>query len=442
MRLSFPVFGLKHTTSSLTTSLSWLSTLKTKQLQHIAQKTGLPTSGTKPVLVAGLECGLAPYRAHLPLQKEKTGGNGKHGKGQREKRRKTRELSILSIDMGIRNLAFVHLRCDPFSSSISPHQGAGLADVDRGKNDDKIVLNAWRRISLPFSRPYTVKEFEAYLNTPLGVSESQPESDSESESLSHSKTPTAQKIKKEKEKESFSLPIYAAHAHSIISTLLSRYNPTHILIERQRFRSGGGSAVQEWSLRVGVFEGMLWAVLETLRAQSQARLGIQGVLGRDGPEPTWPAVISIEPGRVGRYWMPQGASTGLNTAATDASGKPKKRTTSREGKKLKIDLVGSWLENGSLAVGVDAVEPWVETYMSKWKEKKPVKTRSVAKSKSKKGDPTDEDADDSEKGGVVDIGKLDDLADCLVQGITWLEWEGMRERVARDETGAAGLELP
>ncbi|KAJ0419939.1 mitochondrial resolvase Ydc2 [Aspergillus carlsbadensis] len=352
--------------------------------------------------------------------------------------------------MGIRNLAFVHLRCDSSSSSISPHQGAaGLAGVDKGKrNEDNIVLNAWRRISLPFSRPYTVEEFEAYLNAPLGASESQPES----ESLSNPKRPTAENDKKYREKESFSLPIYAAHAHSIISTLISRYNPTHILIERQRFRSGGGSAVQEWSLRVGVFEGMLWAVLGTLRAQSKARLGDQGVLERnrdgngvkgDGTEPAWPVVVSIEPGRVGRYFMPQGASTDSNTAAADASGKPKKKNTSREGKKLKIDLVGSWLENGSFSIGEDAVEPWVEKYMSKWKkEKRLVKTKSVSKSKSKRRIPTNEDADDGKKDGTLDIGKLDDLADCLVQGITWLEWEGMKGRVARDGVSAAGIELP
>ena len=33
------------------------------------------------------------------------------------------------------------------------------------------------------------------------------------------------------------------------------------------------------------------------------------------------------------------------------------------------------------------------------------------------------------KKGDKDIGKLDDLADCLVQGMTWLEWQVAKERI-------------
>ncbi|KAL3468325.1 T-complex protein 11-domain-containing protein [Aspergillus heterothallicus] len=410
------------------------------QAEH-ERATGLPSSGTKPVLVAGLERGLAPYCG--PFARGISEQNGDHERN---------EISILSIDMGIRNLAFAHLKCDSFAISPLP--------LAKENDEAKIVLNAWRRISLPLSRPFTVEEFGRYLDTPPAASHSAYQSGSASESGS---TPDSeaggeaaigkkQKAKPKdlsKEKESFSLPIYAQHAHSIISTLLMRYNPTHILIERQRFRSGGGAAVQEWSLRVGVFEGMLWAVLGSLRAQAQARF--QGALGRDGDRgggereeersgPAWPMVISIEPGRVGRYWLPHGALA-AETAIADA--KPKKKSKSREGKKVKIDLVGSWLESKTFTIGEDGVEPWVNGYMSKWKKEKPARTKTKSKLRRREGSAVDGD----EWGGKddtlgVDIGKLDDLADCVVQGVTWLEWEEMRGKVVAAGTDASGLELP
>ncbi|KAL2867928.1 uncharacterized protein BJX67DRAFT_70650 [Aspergillus lucknowensis] len=437
MRLTLPLLKLQTTNlSAPLSSLSWLSTLKAKQLQHIAQKTGLPSSGTKPVLIHGLENGLAPYLSeHLGKkknvnEKEKDEENG---------------MSILSIDMGIRNLAFAHLRCPPslhggFLALPSPGGKLQRETPRRDNDEDRLVLNAWRRVSLPLSRPFSREEFEAYLDGSFQFSHvntqghSRPQFSSlESElNLTAASVSSSKKKKageKERERESFSLAIYAEHAHSIMSTLLARYNPTHILIERQRFRSGGGAAVQEWSLRVGVFEGMIWAVLHSLRQLHQ-----QIDLKNGGGE-QWPKVVSIEPGRIGRYWAPLSVSASTSgppdasSAITRKSRTKQVTTSSREGKKLKIDSVGSWLENASLLVGRDGAEPWADAYLSKWKRGK------SARKGSKRG------VIETKSGGSADIGKLDDLADCLVQGVTWLEWEGMKVRVARDGIHAAGLDL-
>ncbi|KAL9016391.1 MAG: hypothetical protein Q9185_006262 [Variospora sp. 1 TL-2023] len=64
------------------------------------------------------------------------------------------------------------------------------------------------------------------------------------------------------------------------STLISN-------IHEARFRSMGGSSVQEWTLRVNMFEAMLYAVLQTLRATGQWR----------------GEVLPVEPSKVARFWV-------------------------------------------------------------------------------------------------------------------------------------------
>jgi cruciform cutting endonuclease 1 len=190
-----------------------------------------------------------------------------------------------------------------------------------------------------------------------------------------------------KEKETFCPSVYASNAYALLNTLLSSYNPTHILIERQRFRSGGGSAVQEWTIRVGVLEGMLYAVLHTLRQER-------------GGDVSKIQVHGIEPGRVVKYWI-------------DREGG---KMSAREVKKAKISIVGELLEGGKVGVPEGAVGDLVGMYLGKVNGKVNGK-------------------------GKIDVGKLDDLADCLLQGVTWLEWEGMRERLVKGVfEGLEGLE--
>ncbi|KAL4819135.1 T-complex protein 11-domain-containing protein [Aspergillus spinulosporus] len=424
-------------------------------------------SGTKTVLIEGLEQGLMLWREQHgeTLSKgngepENTGLTKVNGDGDGHE--KHRELRILSIDMGIRNLAFAVLNPSRgMGKAAQGLDGEGEGDSD-GDGDDagavQVSLEAWRRVSLPLDRGLSVEEFSRYLDYPYSAFPSTmalaspPKPDIESydineadinEAASSTASPTGKGAKEDR--SPFSLPIYATHAHSIVSALLARYKPTHVLIERQRFRSGGGSAVQEWSLRVGVFEGMLWATLHSLRmnqdqSQNQAEQHTAA-----------PKVISIEPARVGRFWAPPTSSpSGCGVRAPAAAGsdkgklKEKKNTSdSRQGKKLKIDLVGSWLERDIFLTGHGpTVQLWIDAYMSKWK--KTPKSRQRTKSKiRKKAKSTDSDsssdcgtrADASTVEPGIDLAKLDDMADCLVQGVTWLEWEGMKEKIVREGIG-------
>ncbi|GES62574.1 ribonuclease H-like protein [Aspergillus terreus] len=321
-------------TTPLQSAHPWLQSLKTTQLQRIAQATGIQSAGPKGPLIQRLDTELTD-----------TAYRSGHATPQ--------PLSILSIDMGIRNLAFAHLLVPrPPQLQATTPQAATVVPT----------LQAWRRLSL--SEP--------------GAGD-------------------------------FSPGTYAPVAYALVTELLAMYRPTHVLIERQRFRSGGGSAVQEWTLRVGVFEGMLYAVFFALR-QRERELA-RGAQAEGG---MMPVVLGVEPQRVLRYW-------------DGVAGGGTRRVSSREGKKIKIELAGRWVSSAMedrvkaeagvegerrIRVREDAeVRQWVDGYLDRWRGKR------VRRGESADGKP--------------DIGKLDDLADCLLQGVTWLEWQVMRDRFVR-----------
>ncbi|KAJ6172105.1 hypothetical protein N7470_001172 [Penicillium chermesinum] len=304
-------------------SLQWLAPLKSAQLQHVARATGIQSSGTKAALLERIQAGLAnraPPRNPGP-----------------DTHRSRDDWSILSIDMGIQNLAFAHLRVPNPRAS---HHGDGFRDSALPE------LTAWRRLAVSeISSLDLVTETDPASAIPLFAA------------LSHAP--------ERKSADAFSPDIYAVNAYTLITTLLANYKPTHVLIERQRFRSSGGSAVQEWTLRVGVFEGMLYAILHALRQERGGDLtGVQ--------------------------------VHGISRSAWRGIG---------------LRLMGA---EEVIARAGSSVELLADAYVQKWQKQNGKKKRSSAAAK------------------ASDIGKLDDLADCLLQGVTWVEWQVMREKLARE----------
>ncbi|KAH8697189.1 mitochondrial resolvase Ydc2 [Talaromyces proteolyticus] len=358
---------------------TWLASLKATQLKTVARATGIRNPGRKDVLSARLRTELMrsvflpnipPTHIHDKHDDNKTNSLLHPGNDSRVNLEQNDgdSLSILSIDMGIQNLAFAHLLVRP-----------AKAETDTGDyyEGHTTTLNAWHRIG--------VQELSAI--TPL-----------------HSATtiaaiPTGQTQNDDsigehssKRERSFDPDILAGNAYTLLSSLISAYNPTHILIERQRFRSGGRSAVLEWTLRVGVFEGMLHAVLHTMQQ-----------LGR------CPATVyGVSPARVSQYWG--GAKEGGDDS----------KDGQKSIKRMKIDLVGEWLDQGSSSsfpsksrprISIPSAKPSdvqtvVAAYLERW---------SGQRSKA-----------------AWRIEKLDDLADCLLQGLTWLEWQDRRAQFAKD----------
>ncbi|KFX86839.1 hypothetical protein V490_08800 [Pseudogymnoascus sp. VKM F-3557] len=332
-------------------ALQLLSTLKGAALKQLAFKCGVSTSGVKATLCQRLQ-------DEIPLLP----GSKLAGKSG-EKRQPMR---ILSIDMGIRNLAYCVL------------------DVPTDSSLPKLV--AWKRIAVS--------------SAPV------PNND---------KSELAAKV----EKESFEPPVLSAAAFKLLRKTLLPHNPTHILIERQRFRSMGSPKILEWTVRVNMLESMIYAILLTLREEG-----------------AWNGtVVPIAPGKVGPFWLEgEEATAALEEADTGETSPASKIKTKTRNAKLakalnkgaKIDLARNWLAVGD-RVGVDSadVEALVKAYLDKW-DKKPGGVKG-------KRPPKDAVAT------IEKMGKLDDLADSLLQGMAFIQWEE-NKRIAREEGISSLLE--
>ena len=302
------------------------SALKLSQLKQIAYKCGISSSGTKPVLSQRLI--------------DEISGKKKHG-AQR----------VLSIDMGIRNLAYCVLDLPSKSEPENPMKHGGLPSIVD-----------WRRIT--------------FMPAP-------------------SKTlPTV--------KEAFDPGTMSAAACKLVRERLLASKPSKVLIERQRFRSMGSPHILEWTVRVNMLESMIYAILETLKMEGN-----------------WSGeVVAIAPGKVGPFWVGEDETKSSTPGeAVEYKKKTKSQFAKIRNKGLKMDLVRKWLqERNVFLLGNEEVECTATAYMEKW-------DRTPGQTKTKKGKKGDGQAPAEE------MGKLDDLADCLLQGLAWQAWENNRELV-------------
>ncbi len=189
-------------------------------------------------------------------------------------------------------------------------------------------------------------------------------------------------------KEAFDPSTLSAAAYALLRKRLLPLNPTHILIERQRFRSMGSKHILEWTIRVNMFESIIYAVLCTLREEGM-----------------WKGEVkAITPGKVGPFWVGEAGDR------DDGEGSRKERKSKSakvRNKGLKIDLVRKWLESGEMVtLGNVEVEAMAKAYREKW-DRVPG---------GKKGGRITGETEEK-------MGKLVDLADCLLQGMARLKWE-------------------
>ena len=276
--------------------------------------------------------------------------------------------------MGIRNLAYCCL--------VLPHAGRRTA-TDVGKP----VLQDWSRIAIAEESTKSNRAPDLVPKKAMGEVE------------------RSSNVARSNAKEAFDPPTYSQYAYDLVATLLKDLKPTHILIERQRFRSMGGSAVQEWTLRVNMFEAMIYAVLKTFSES--------GFWDGD--------VYPIAPSKVFSFWI-----TNKQGALKEGPGSKSAKT-----KIAKIELVTQWLEDGGRFELKGAAAQLGEAYSRK-------KTRKDGKSAAKQDKLSGSQVQAVAQGSVE---KLDDLADCLLQGMAWIKWEENRRLImAKGSEALADLE--
>ncbi|SLM40860.1 Ribonuclease H-like domain [Lasallia pustulata] len=163
----------------------------------------------------------------------------------------------------------------------------------------------------------------------------------------------------------------------------------------------GGSAVQEWTLRVNMFEAMLYAVLQTFQSRG-----------------LWTGTVhAVAPGKVATFWL-------SDSDAEPAPPAPPSRSTTAKTKTAKIDIVAGWLKHHPPFVLAGRTADLGRAYLRKRRGGK----KATAEEKDGLGAAV----------GAAEMGKLDDLADCLLQGMAWIRWEENRRRVLEGGLEALG----
>lgn len=333
-------------------SLRLPSSIKAAQLKHAAFLMGIPTAGTKSEMESLI---LSRLRAPSLLPKP---------------------TRVVSIDMGIKNLGLCALEVPKIDDRNS---------LDR-KQKSRLKIVDWKKLDVLASMPAT------HVTTPAEKAESK-----ESQV---SKTTRRQKSTKTSPSgpAAFTPSNLSTTALSLARNILETYNPTHVLIERQRFRSGGAAAVQEWTLRVNMLESMIWACLTTLRASSKQHDGL--------------TLHEISPARVAKFWCLGGGTTVPNDLLVGQGWKEDlsvgTKGATKVGKNDKIAVVRSWLGRGGTS-NVDL----------EFSDDAAAAAQSFL-SQTKRG-----------RGTTQTNGKLDDLADCLLQGAAWVRWAENRQRILR-----------
>lgn len=350
--------------------------LTSAQLKSIARLCGKSRSGTKAVIADRIVDDLRTFEPLAP--------------GTR----------VLSIDLGIRNLAYSLLEVPEFSHGLPAKSSKKAKKKDNAPSSVVPIaprLLAWERLALiprmdkvaPPKR--STKKSRKKTKANEGTEAAQQEEEVlpkksrrkskldevapglEADDLTADADPTTTPVLM----EDFSPARLSALAVDLILNRLLPLRPDVVTLEQQRFRQMGGSGVYEWTLRVNSLESMLYAVLTLLRETGQWHRG-----GRIEP---------IVARNVLEFMVVRDRAAGFDVGDIWGRG--------ADNKKVKKDIIGRALASAEGLVVEGTPQAVASEYLDEWQGKKSFQRRADR------------------------MKKLDDLADCLLQGLAFIHWQ-------------------
>ncbi|KAH7094717.1 mitochondrial resolvase Ydc2 [Paraphoma chrysanthemicola] len=361
-----------------------------KALQALLARIGSASSGTKDVLQARFRRDVVAQHLFALPSSTKGDPHKQHGK----------KLRIVSIDMGIKNLAFCDVEMEySGDDSMNP-----TLDIIR-----------WDKLNL-LDTNYDLDHSQSELRNSLYVKDRVKDA--------------------EDEQDPYSLPVLSRTAYTFLRKSVLEVSPDIILIERQRWRSGGSSAIQQWTVRVNTLEAMLWAILNTLNLeQSATSRGVKGAVTQSQY-----GVHGVDPKRVGQYWLGQQSKARAERPAfhEDALNvdvnQIKKEARSKAEKKAKIAILRSWFSTkpASTQPSTPASAP-ILSFTVGLGATAALNALSLPSAKTRRKKKADIDDQVVEKGLPVvaekDLKKLDDITDSCLQVAAWVAWESTRRQL-------------
>ncbi|KAK3836515.1 MAG: mitochondrial resolvase Ydc2 [Linnemannia elongata] len=337
--------------------------------------------------------------------------------------------SIVSIDIGIRNLAWVELSKDgeilrwavedlvvPSPSSVSSDDPQAALQVKEGEESTEGVGSS----SLKKSRRR------------VGAG---------------SNTKKKQRVKKEPA-PAYDPRAVALRVDEVMRTILQESESVQgIILERQRFRSGGMHAMLDWTFKCGVVEGMIHTWFAFWQHEQESGQMVGGEEEQKG-EKARVFIESVSPRAVAVRW-----GIGASGAKASASNRKKKQALLLDGTASDVkdnDTVSDVVEQEEGAsVRSDAQVPKSLTYHHKKGQSKTIVDNWIYPNHGE-----EEHVDTSATSVTTESSlpakfrvrcspemrewysqeqKRDDLSDCLLQAVAWFEWKGraVQEAVER-----------
>ncbi|KAF2086123.1 mitochondrial resolvase Ydc2 [Saccharata proteae CBS 121410] len=393
-------------------------------LKALLSQIGGAQTGTKGVLQANLEKAL-----RVPKLKD--------GKAR-----------VLSVDMGIRNLAFCV--CDVEVRVPQSSHTKSRKPINTDAPNVAVEVVVWQRLALDTktsTKDSTAIDVDGETDTKSTSSETTIPKVLEGVTLKISPTIIAL--------SSYTPAALAPLAYSVLTSLFLPHAPSTILIEQQRSRSQSSAAIQEWTYRVNMLEAMLWAVLETLKGEKQgltkSTKKTKNTAATAAANDNFPEVFAVSPARVGEFWMSSKAGEQVRAdrdASSSSSSVPAKSTTAlpkhktrKVEKKDKVALVAQWLTQ-PLSRTLSSTDP-APKRTDKNKDGGDntmarltgVQLTFSAQAEAMRAAFLDRRSKGGRKRAIMAAGegdaltKLDDLADCLLQATAWARWEGNRREL-------------